>query len=205
MSVDIEHMMKAPKLLSKKEAVVVERVYDGLKKANSLSIKDYANLAMTKELAAENKRDDTKSDGRRDLDDATVAEYLDRAAQIRAEVYATQKQAQVTIIRRRISGLLSGIVTTSAVALFIAGLIGVSYSVDSIDAGRGTEKGHLELLKECAATVKVLQDAKIPVTAAPTSGSAAPLPASPQPAAAAAGTPLPSAAQLPAECGLPAR
>lgn len=161
MSLDVAKMRRTdPPLISAQEAEEVLRIYAELGRVNevmldkprpdsgfsdndgSALITAYAAAGVAKEREAENKK---MADGT-PLSDKRVAEHLDRAAQIRAEVFATKKQAQVTIIRRRTSGALNGVVTTAGIALFIAGLIGVSYSVDSIDAGRTADKTQVELL-----------------------------------------------------------
>ncbi|MFC0314076.1 hypothetical protein ACFQNE_05285 [Gordonia phosphorivorans] len=85
--------------------------------------------------------------------DEKVAHLVEKAARIRAEVYATQQRAMVAVIRRRIGGLTSGVVSSLCLLLFVGGLLGLSYSLDYLDAERAESATALTGLSRCATTV----------------------------------------------------
>lgn len=171
-------------VLSEREAREVARIYgefgalnvpggdiaqikDALSGANEFDsrtasrlIRDYAIQAVIHERDAER-----SAAGGRPLDDPEIVAKLERAAQIRAEVYATQQRAMVTVIRKRVGGLVSGLVSSLALIMFVGGLVGLSYSLDAIDHARNVDKDRLILLNECAKTAEALTKQKIPVVA----------------------------------------
>ncbi|WP_344781304.1 hypothetical protein [Gordonia caeni] len=128
-------------------ALVSRRTYSH--KSASKLIKGYAAEAIAKEALAEQSAIGENGEIDHNL--------IERAAQIRAEIYATQQRAMVTVIRRRTGGLVSGFGSALCLGVFIVGLVGLSYSLDEIEATRTESDRRLALFNECATTVENLK------------------------------------------------
>lgn len=185
MGLDIDRMRKGwPPTLNKREAKEVARLYGEFGDLNKPDAKqeeivnalsggnDYDNgpasaaiqaYAISAVLLERDAQPATDTDGK--SIDAPDRAKLERAAQIRAEVYATQQRAGVAIVRRRVGGLLSGLITSLALIMFVGGLVGLSYSIDAIDHARGIDQAHLTLLNECAKTAEALSKQGVSVVA----------------------------------------
>lgn len=144
-----------------KEFKAIEQIYSEFAELNrpshvppgTYSVKAYYDIALKIEQKAESTDETESAEGQR---------RLPRAAQIRAEVYATQAKAMATVIRGRVNEATSGLGTILAMLLFVAALVFVvmfsSFAADT----RTTHNDSIEHVKQCAEAAKASREANNP-------------------------------------------
>ncbi|BBX07352.1 hypothetical protein [Mycolicibacterium aichiense] len=144
------------------ELETIAAVYDvfaELNRPNSLpleqkyTLKDYLQIALDIERKAESADPDIQAVGQR---------RLPRAAQIRAEVYATQAKAMAHVIRMRVNEATSGGGTIAAMLLFVASLVTVVMFASFASDTRSTHNNSIEHVRQCAEAAKAYREAQDP-------------------------------------------
>jgi hypothetical protein len=139
------------------ELAEIEQIYGRFAELNrpvgfegAYTTKMYNEIALAIERQAESTDELIRAEG---------LSRLARAAQIRAEVYATQMKAMAAVVRMRVIEATSGAWTVMSLVLFVVSLIGVVMFSSFAANTRSTHSDSLEHVKLCAETAKALREA----------------------------------------------